>query len=63
MIVEFMLLVFERHSHERPLWADFTALKAAAGLDFPSALHWLALHQRRGAVEAIGNRGEVACKR
>lgn len=38
-IVEFQPLVFDWPHHERTLWDDFTALKAAAGVEFPGAFH------------------------
>lgn len=38
-IIEFSPFVFDWPHHERTLWTDFTALKAAAGVEFPGAFH------------------------
>lgn len=38
-LVGFHPMVFEWPHHERTLWIDFAALKAAAGVEFPGAFH------------------------
>src|SRR5690606_24915764 len=38
-ILEFQPFVFDWPYHERLLWEDFTALKAAAGVEFAGAFH------------------------
>ncbi len=52
-IVEFQPLVFEWPHHERTLWTDFTALKAAAGLEFPGAFHRLRFGFANANVDAL----------
>ncbi len=52
-IVEFQPLVFDWPHHERTLWVDFTALKAAAGVAFPGAFHRFRFGFANANVDAV----------
>jgi integrase len=47
------LFLFEWPHHERTLWTDFTALKAAARLEFPGAFHRLRFGFANANVDAL----------
>jgi integrase len=52
-IVEFQPMVFDWPHHERTLWADFAALKTAAGVEFPGAFHRLRFGFANANVDAL----------
>lgn len=52
-IVEFTPFVFDWPHHERTLWADFAALKTAAGVEFPGAFHRFRFGFANANVDAL----------